>query len=113
MPDYLGENMNGSNVLFGMSEPKNSNRFLDNTFSDALDVAEASFRALERFLTDKTKGDSSDGVNPNAVDVLDQLRGANVDRFRVLCDKVQKLRQATDSDLDEVRRIRVAQGYKP
>jgi hypothetical protein len=96
-----------------MSDRKNSNKFLDKRVSDSVACVEAALGGLEGLLTDQTIGDSPDGVNPNSRDVLKQLRGENVDRIRGLFERVNALKAATDMDLDEVRRIRVAQGYKP
>ena len=92
-----------------MSTPRHSNKFLDNMVNDAIDAADCSVAMLERLLTDRSEGSSSNGVNPNSRDVLNQVTGCTVDRIQALFKRVQALKDVTAPDLEEVRRIRTAQ----
>jgi hypothetical protein len=96
-----------------MTTPRHSNGFLDSLAYDAASQLEAATASLERLLTDRSEGDSSNGVNPNCRDVHHQIAGDTVDKIRAVFARVDALRQASDPDLTEVRRIRVAQGYRP
>ncbi len=93
-----------------MAPPVRSNKFLDKLVNSAVDQLDSSLDMLELQLTDKTRGASEHGMNPNSEDVLHQLTGETVDRIRAAFERSRALHDKVSADLAEVRRIRTAQG---